>query len=201
MAFGPDWGVKDWDDEAITSIIQSEIDRSWRVRGIGDFAVGLRRDTSIASTANTAESHGPKVLDMGEEQRLEQTEWVGYVGVRDATTTSMLGGETHHPTSRPWVQMIELRYGYNPDVWGKGYGMEAARAIIWWCEEHIKAQRFIAETQTNNLGSGKILRKCGFTEILEKDEVIWGVKGEQEWELWAGKSCLELSPTILTIKE
>ncbi|KAG9751068.1 hypothetical protein KCU73_g6422, partial [Aureobasidium melanogenum] len=81
--------------------------------------------------------------------------------------------------------MVELRYGFHPDVWGKGYGTEAAKAVMLWCEKHIGAQRFVAETEIANVGSGKILDKCGFEEICEDLEVIWGLKGKKEWERWA----------------
>ncbi|KAH0275253.1 hypothetical protein KCU91_g4694, partial [Aureobasidium melanogenum] len=185
MAFGPDWGIRHWDDKAITSIIQREIDASWRVRGIGDFAVGLRQDTAVTSSEKTATSQDLKVLDMCKAQELEDVEWIGYVGVRDATTTSMPWAETHHPTLRPWIQMVELRYGFRPEVWGKGYGSEAAKAVMWWCEKHIGAQRFVAETEIANVGSSRILRKSGFEEIREDEEVIWGLKGKKEWEQWA----------------
>lgn len=185
MAFGSDWGIRDWDDEAITSIIQREIDASWRVRGIGDFAVGLLQDTPVTPSEKTATNRDLKVLEMDKAQKLEDLKWIGYVGVRDATTTSMPRTETHHPTSRPWTQMIELRYGFHPDAWGKGYGSEAAKAVMWWCDQHIGAQRFVAETEIANVGSSKILKKCGFKEIREDGEVIWGLKGKKEWERWA----------------
>ncbi|KAG9520059.1 hypothetical protein KCU93_g7837, partial [Aureobasidium melanogenum] len=185
MAFGPDWGIRYWDDEAITSIIQREVDASWRVRGTGDFAVGLRRDTLVAPGKERAKIQDLEVLEMDKAQELQDAQWIGYVGVRDATTTSMPWAGTHHPTSRPWTQMVELRYGFTPDVWGKGYGTEAAKAVMLWCEKHIGAQRFVAETEIANVGSGKILEKCGFEEICEDMEVIWGLKGKKEWERWA----------------
>ncbi|KAG9604625.1 hypothetical protein KCU77_g677, partial [Aureobasidium melanogenum] len=197
MAFGPDWGTKHWDDEAITSIIQCEIDTSWRVRGIGDFAVGLRQDIILAPIKETAENQDLKVMEMDKAQKMEDVEWIGYVGVRDATTTSMPWAGSHHPTSRPWTQMIELRYGFHPDVWGKRYGTEAAKAVIWWCEKHIGAQRFIAETEIANVRSGKILQKCGFEEMREDEEVIWGLKGKKEWERWeAGVTRSERGLTV-----
>lgn len=185
MAFGPEWGIRNWDDEAITSIIQREIDMSWLVRKLGDFAVGLRQDTATASTTETVGGKNLRILQMDETQRTQDVQWIGYVGVRDATTTSMPWAETHHPTSRPWTQMIELRYGFNPEVWGKGYGTEAAKAVLWWCEKHIGAQRFIAETEMANVGSSNILKKCRFEEIHEDQEVIWGLKGKKEWYRWA----------------
>lgn len=197
MAFGSDWGIRDWDDEAITSVIQREIDRSWRVRDLGDCAVGLRQDKSVTSTEASEQNKDPNVLQMDKMHKLEDVKWIGYVGVRDATTTSMPGEETHHPTSRPWTQMVELRYGFAPEVWGKGYGTEAAKGIMWWCEKHVEASRYIAETEMANVGSGKILKKLGFEKIHEDEEVIWGMKGTQEWERWAtGVSRPERGPIV-----
>lgn len=197
MAFGSEWGIRNWDDEAITSIIQREIDMSWLVRQLGDFAVGLRQTTATAFNTETAEKEDLRVLQMDETQKTEDVQWIGYVGVRDATTTSMPWAEIHHPTSRPWTQMIELRYGFNPEVWGKGYGTEAAKAALWWCEKHIGARRFIAETEMANVGSSNILKKCLFEEIREDEEVIWGLKGKKEWERWStGISGPDCGPSI-----
>ena len=185
MAFGPSWGIRCWDDEAITSVIRREIDRSWRVRGIGDFAVGLRQDSFAASAVETETNEGLEIWKIDGIQELESLEWIGYVGVRDATTTSTPGAESYHSTSRPWTQMIELRYGFDPGVWGQGYGTEAAKAVMWWCKKHIGAERFVAETELTNVGSGKILKKCGFEELHGGEEVIWGMKGTKEWGRWA----------------
>ncbi|KAI4728142.1 hypothetical protein E4T49_04112 [Aureobasidium sp. EXF-10728] len=179
MAFGSAWGVKDWDKTSIIPIITREVRNSWRVRGMGDFAVGLR-DQSLG-TAISEEWQVVEGEDMG---RLEDVKWIGYVGVRDATTTSMAAEDTSQPTLRPWRQMIELRYGFHPEVWGQGFGTEAARAIMAWCRKYIGAERFIAETETENLGSGRVLRKLGFEEIQMEVEVIWGMEGTKEWEMW-----------------
>jgi RimJ/RimL family protein N-acetyltransferase len=80
--------------------------------------------------------------------------------------------------------MIELRYGFHPDSWGKGYGTEAAQAVMGWCEEIRGAERFIAETEMANAGSAGILRKLGFVEVDKEKEVIWGMEGTKEWERW-----------------
>ncbi|KAI4722082.1 hypothetical protein E4T48_01753 [Aureobasidium sp. EXF-10727] len=180
MAFGSAWGVKDWDEISIVPIIAREIKNSWRVRGMGDFAVGLR-DQSFATATTSGEW---KVLEGEEIKGLGDVKWIGYVGVRDATTTSMAAEDTSRPTLRPWQQMIELRYGFHPEVWGKGFGTEAAKAIMAWCRKYIGAERFIAETEIENLGSGRVLGKLGFKEIQKEVEVIWGMDGTREWEMW-----------------
>lgn len=176
MAFGAAWGVKDWDISTIYPIISREVERSWKVRGMGDFGVGL-----LPPLTAEQESSGKdwKVLEAHEVQ-LEQVQWIGYVGVRDATATSQ-------PTTKPWTQMIELRYGFHPEHWGKGYGTEAATAVMGWCEQTLGAKRFIAETELENSGSARILGKLGFTAVDKEKEVIWGVEGEKEWDRWVGR--------------
>ena len=117
-----------------------------------------------------------KVLDT-EKVQLKNVQWIGYVGVRDCTPTAQ-------PTTKPWTQMIEVRYGFHPEHWGKGYGTEAAKAVMGWCEQALGAERFVAETEVGNAGSAKVLGKLGFTEMRKEEEVIWGVEGEREWERW-----------------
>jgi len=177
MAFGSAWGTKDWDSDTITPIISREIQKSWQAKGMGDFGVGLLPSSPTAATDNQW-----KVVEVDEKAELQEVQWIGYVGVRDATTTSMLNEPTSQPTTTPWLQMVELRYGFHPDAWGRGYGTEAAKAVMGWCVQTHGVQRFIAETEVNNAGSAKILQKLGFVEVDEAKEVIWGMDGTKEWE-------------------
>lgn len=178
MAFGQAWGVRDWDATSIHPLIAREVEKSWRVRGMGDFGVGL-----LPSNAEK-EEEGKEWRVLEGEEKWQNVQWIGYVGVRDATTTSI---PTSSPsTTKPWTQMIELRYGFHPAHWGKGYGTEAAKAVMAWCEQFLKAERFIAETEVENTGSAGILGKLGFREVSKEKEVIWGVEGEKEWERWVG---------------
>jgi RimJ/RimL family protein N-acetyltransferase len=182
MAFGSAWGIKDWDSETIHALISREVQRSWQIRGIGDFGVGLR-----VTTAKDTDSKEWKLLTADEVHNLQEIKWIGYVGTRDATTTSMPSEETSQSTTKPWTQMIELRYGFHPDSWSKGYGTEAAKAVMGWCEENLGAERFIAETEMANSGSARILGKLGFTEMDKEKEVIWGMEGTKEWERLASR--------------
>jgi RimJ/RimL family protein N-acetyltransferase len=182
MAFGSAWGTKNWDSETIHPLITREVQRSWQVRGMGDFGVGLR-----VTTAEDTSIEDWKLLTADEVQNLQETKWIGYVGVRDAATTSMPSEETSQSTTKPWTQMVELRYGFHPDSWGKGFGTEAAKAVMGWCEKNVGAERFIAETEMANSGSARILGKLGFVEMDKEKEVIWGMEGTKEWERWVSK--------------
>ncbi|KEQ90667.1 hypothetical protein AUEXF2481DRAFT_33755 [Aureobasidium subglaciale EXF-2481] len=185
MAFGASWGIKDWDVDSIVFIISREVQNSWWKRGMGDFAIGLRDDMSdLPKTKETGEGLWQEV-EVDDVEAFDHVYWIGYVGLRDATTTSMPNEETSVPSERDWKEMIELRYGFHPDFWGKGYGTEAARAVMRWGETSRGAERFIAETEKANVGSGKVLSKLGFSGV--GDEIIWGMEGTKEWKRWAGK--------------
>ncbi|THV98350.1 hypothetical protein D6D27_01586 [Aureobasidium pullulans] len=179
MAFGETWGVKDWTTSSVREIIAREVTGSWKVRGMGDFAIGLRSEHQNLEHDNDVRENGFKIV---EAQRLGDVRWIGYVGIRDATTTSMLNELTAVPSIRGWQEMVELRYGFHPDAWGKGFGTEAAKAVMGWGQQEKGVQRFIAETERENKGSGGVLGKLGFTEIDERTEVIWGMEGTKEWK-------------------
>lgn len=56
---------------------------------------------------------------------------------------------------------IELAYRFAPDVWGRGYATEAARACVRYGFEVVKLERIIAFCMEANAGSRRVLEKCG----------------------------------------
>lgn len=167
---------------------------------MGDFAVGVIEGEG---SGNPVAKGSWRVVDGEEYKRLvgdgeggessffERVRWVGYAGVRDATTTSIpnYGGSGDEAGAgaeevRPWQEMVELRYGFDSLVWGKGFGSEAARAVMGWCEEVKGVRRVIAECEAENGGSSGVLRKLGFQE--REDLQFWGMLGTIEWERWVG---------------
>ncbi|KAL5371466.1 hypothetical protein DPSP01_014253 [Paraphaeosphaeria sporulosa] len=188
MAFGPDWGVRNWTDEETRDvIITRDMERCWKTRGMGDFAVGMRTDdhgTDIVAgqsgrclnAEGTANLVRISDLDLG---FLDRVKWAGYAGVRDATTTSMPEREAGDEPLPPWEEMVELRYGVHEKVWGKGVAAEAARAVMLWAMAERGVRRFIAETEKTNGRSGRVLQKMGFRE---NGTDYWKEPGETEWE-------------------
>ncbi|MFB7140253.1 GNAT family N-acetyltransferase [Gottfriedia sp. NPDC056225] len=57
----------------------------------------------------------------------------------------------------------EIGYIINPSYWGKGFATEAAKEIISFGFEQFKLHRVFATCDVRNIGSAKVLEKCGLT--------------------------------------
>lgn len=193
MGFGSRFPLKYWNDSETGSFIETrDINRSWKKYSLGDFAVGLRgspqpdknpRDTdakqnkprfSILRGTELEELTG---LNM---ELLDEIHWVGYAGIRDASTTSIPAREAGDPALPPWQEMVELRYGVSPECWGTGVAREAAEAVMGWAVDERGVRRFIAETERDNERSGRVLQKLGFSH---SGTDYWKEPAEIEWEL------------------
>lgn len=184
MGFGPHFPPRNWNDEETREVIKTrDINRSWKKYAIGDFAVGLR-------TPNTSNDNLPQISILeGQDferisgpnlENLSGIEWVGYAGIRDASTTSLPPREPEDPVLPPWQEMVEIRYGVSPDFWGCGLAREAAEAIMQWSIQKRGVRRFIAETERDNKRSAGLLQKIGF---VRSDTNYWKEPTEIEWEL------------------
>lgn len=184
MGFGPNFPVRQWDDEETREIIQTrDINRSWKRYAIGDFAVGLRApDTSNDNLPQMSIFEGQdfETIAGPDLQKLSSIEWVGYTGIRDACTTSLPPREPEDPALPPWQEMVEIRYGVSPDFWGRGLAREATEAILKWSIQKRGVRRFIAETEGDNKRSGGLLQRIGF---VRTETNYWKEPGEIEWEL------------------
>lgn len=58
--------------------------------------------------------------------------------------------------------MMNLGYNLRSDCWGQGYGTEAARAILA-AGQQLGYHDFVACHAVENIGSGKVIARCGFT--------------------------------------
>jgi [ribosomal protein S5]-alanine N-acetyltransferase len=72
--------------------------------------------------------------------------------------------------TRPERQEIDLGYRFLKTAWGKGYATEAAFACIQYGFEKLNLQRIVGRAMPANIGSLKVLEKCGMTFI--GDEVV-----------------------------
>lgn len=187
IAFGEHFKARNWSDDETREVIETrDIARCWNPRGLGDFAVGLRKsisglDEAIAdSSVSVLRGSHLELLSRSNAEYLDQIEWVGYAGVRDATTTSIPSPDVIDPDLPPWNEMVELRYGLSPKFWGGGMAKEAAEAIMEWAVKERGVKRFIAETERDNRQSARLLQKLGF---VASGTDYWKEPSEVEWEL------------------
>jgi RimJ/RimL family protein N-acetyltransferase len=174
MGFGPHFRARKWSDAETEEVIRTrDVGRCWKEKGMGDFAVGL------LAGVHQVDGMG-RVLKGG---FFDGVEWVGYAGVRDATTTSMPERVAGDPELPPWLEMVELRYGVAPEYWGRGVARGAAEAVMQWAVSERGARRFIAETERENERSGRVLEKLGF-RLSGTD--YWKEPSEVEWERFPG---------------
>lgn len=64
-----------------------------------------------------------------------------------------------------------IGYGFKQEFWGKGYGLEVAKAIVAFGFEDLRLHRIYATCHVDNLRSENILKKLGMTlkEVKLKD--------------------------------
>ncbi len=57
---------------------------------------------------------------------------------------------------------VDIGYHILPSHWGQGHATEATRAMLGWCFDALKVHRVQADCTDGNLGSERVLLKCGF---------------------------------------
>jgi [ribosomal protein S5]-alanine N-acetyltransferase len=62
-------------------------------------------------------------------------------------------------------QDYEISYQFSPTFWGKGFANEAVRAVISHALDETDLERIIAETQSANSASCRLLMKLGMVEV------------------------------------
>lgn len=59
-------------------------------------------------------------------------------------------------------RMAQVAYRLSKIYWGQGLVTEALKAVIKFCFENTELQRLWTDVHADNIGSCKILEKCGF---------------------------------------
>ena len=77
---------------------------------------------------------------------------------------------------RAELNEIDLGYRFKKEGWGKGYATEAAYASIQYGFEKLGLQRIVARAEIENIGSWKVLEKCGMTYIGDEEVDGYPVK-------------------------
>ncbi|WP_024831699.1 GNAT family N-acetyltransferase [Ruminiclostridium josui] len=68
---------------------------------------------------------------------------------------------------------IEIGFGFIKEEQQKGYGYEAASSLIEWASQKNKVKVIKADCLIDNIGSIKLLKKCGMIEINRDSELIY----------------------------
>jgi len=80
------------------------------------------------------------------------------------STGEFIGSVALQPIERTGPE-VELAYHYLPHAWGKGYGTEAAKAILQYGFETCGLEQIIAICFAENIGSWRIMEKAGMTYV------------------------------------
>jgi [ribosomal protein S5]-alanine N-acetyltransferase len=59
---------------------------------------------------------------------------------------------------------FELSFQFSPEVWGLGFAFEATRRVLDHAVNELRLGRLIAETQSANKASRRLLERLGMTE-------------------------------------
>lgn len=60
------------------------------------------------------------------------------------------------------IDMVEIGYCIGSKWWGKGIATEALDAVTKFLFEQVKVNRIQSHHDPVNIGSGKVMLKCGF---------------------------------------
>jgi RimJ/RimL family protein N-acetyltransferase len=81
---------------------------------------------------------------------------------------------------RPSLENIDLGYAFLPEYTGKGYALEATKAVIHYAKDQLELDKLVAITTIDNSKSENVLLKLGFSfHSLIKEN-----KGSKELKLF-----------------
>jgi ribosomal-protein-alanine N-acetyltransferase len=139
-----------------------------------DKLIELRSDTEVNQYLGGARLQNPEAIAKRLEFYFECYDKFGF-GV-----TAMIWKETGEMIG--WSGLmpledtgeIEVGYGMSKEFWGKGIGLETARAWLDYGFNKAGLTRIVAVAQPENTGSWRIMEKCGMR--YEKTETHYGIE-------------------------
>ncbi len=103
----------------------------------------------------------PVLVQMADDGKVD----LSFVVVEDATGEAVGAVGTKGSVSADGV--VEIGYGMNPSVFGKGYGTESVGAQVVDLLARPDVVEVTAETAVANVASHRVLEKNGFTRVGE----------------------------------
>lgn len=110
-------------------------------------------------------------------QRIDNDIDYDWVFVRKSDNTLIGSGGIYYKEE---TDTYTLGYNIMKSCWHQGYTTEAARAILKFAEETLKATRFRACHAKENPNSGKVMEKVGFHYV--EDGHIESIDGTKHFE-------------------
>ena len=92
-------------------------------------------------------------------------EFIGWAGLKLVDEMTINNHRNHY----------DLGYRFIERFWGQGYGYEAAQSIVNYGLQQLKIPKIHAFLYPDNIGSKRILEKCGlkFIETFEEDGEVF----------------------------
>ena len=94
--------------------------------------------------------------------REAEADGLGVFAVVEKSTGKLIG---HCGFSRLPDGRVEIDYAFDTSAWGKGYGTEAARAMVEYGSMQLGLKEFIGMAYPENYGSIGIFRKLGMVPL------------------------------------
>lgn len=98
-------------------------------------------------------------MDVVLDEMLNPSDCSFYWVIREKHTDKFIGLisiDPHHEGV-----YLEISYQFLPDWWGKGYATEAVQLIIKYALNELNLSKIVAETQTANKSSCRLLERLG----------------------------------------
>ncbi|MGB6183276.1 MAG: GNAT family N-acetyltransferase [Rhodococcus sp. (in: high G+C Gram-positive bacteria)] len=92
----------------------------------------------------------------------------GYCAVTTRTRPDVIGLAGIRVRDFHDEKVLNLGYRFCPEVWGRGYAVEAAKAIVDWRARALPWMPLVASVNVANERSGRVAERIGFTEYTEE---------------------------------
>ena len=106
-------------------------------------------------------------------QVLNPEEEVHIWAVREKSSEQFVGLLTLDPHHRQ--EDMQISYEFLPAFWGQGYASETIQVILQYIFEDLDWPKIVAETQTANMASVRLLERLGFV----RKETLYRFGAEQ----------------------
>lgn len=92
----------------------------------------------------------------------------GYFAALDRQSGAFLGdvglADFHRTITPPLHGLAEAGWVFGPAAWGRGLATEAVTAVLDWYRATAAARQVCCILASENLGSYRVARKCGFVD-------------------------------------